>query len=291
MTVADNIVLASIVLGIVGAALWYQRRIRIPRPPIGLITWGDMLAVSVGLILLPFAYLHIPAAVTSALFGLMTFGLVQATFAPMLTGTIAALLAASLCAGDIALWWAGQSTALMVADTVLMGIVVIGMTNLWVQAGMKPHHVAGLAAVLTVYDTLATAASPVTPLFVRRVAALPFAPLVGVRMGDPPVWYGLGDCIMLTVWPLVAGRIYGRTAGCTAVGVDALVMFAVQSGQYLGLVHGPVPLQTVFGPIVLLQFIIHRRRCGQGSHSYRSATSIHTPADRAATPGDAAGRG
>ncbi len=253
-TVAENGILALLVLATVIGAWGYLARITMPRPPIGVITWGDVLAAMIGLVVMPFAYLHIPVAVVSTLFGLVAFALSQTALSPLLGGRRAVVASLLLCGGDIAAWRAAPHPLLPAVDGAVLILIVIGTTNLWTQAGMKPKHVAGLAAALTVYDTLATGLSSTTLDFLTKVSDLPFAPMLSVRGGHPPLGYGLGDCIMLALWPLVAARGYGRSAAVAAIAFDALVMCAVQLCQLAGLIDGPFPLQTVLGPVIIAQF-------------------------------------
>jgi hypothetical protein len=56
--------------------------------------------------------------------------------------------------------------------------VVIGLTNLWAQNGMKAHDVAILVAVLMGYDFTATTLLPVMGDMMHRLVTLPLAPQV-----------------------------------------------------------------------------------------------------------------
>jgi uncharacterized membrane protein SpoIIM required for sporulation len=67
---------ATLILMITGSVL-YLRRVTMPRPPIGRFTSGDIAVMSVMLIVLPVAYLRLPAVAVSAVFGVVLFTAAQ----------------------------------------------------------------------------------------------------------------------------------------------------------------------------------------------------------------------
>jgi hypothetical protein len=216
------------------------------------------------LVLLPFLYLRLPAGLVAALFGFVVFGALLTTLTPVMRGGYAAALVVTLTAADVAAYTAGWPVAMLVLNDLAVMILVVGVTNMWVQTGMTAGHIAWLAAALTVYDTLATGIGTVTADFVGRVIGLPFAPLLATRYGADPIILGMGDCLMLTVWPLVAAKTYGRVAGLLAAALDVVLFAAVMGAFFAGLLGRSLPLLTLLGPLIIAQYLFWRRRARRG---------------------------
>ncbi|MFG1697727.1 hypothetical protein [Nonomuraea sp. NPDC049309] len=254
------LVLYAMVLAIVALAVGYLGRFEVPRPPVGRFVGSDILIMAVVLVVMPFAYLALPNGVLIAVFGIVVFSATQLTLSPLLGGRYAALAGLVLCGLPLAAHAAGWDVTMLVANDLAVAVLTVGFSNMWVQAAMKAGHVAWLAAALTVYDTLATGVFPVTSDFVNRVVGIPFAPLLATRYGDAPVFIGLGDCLMLALWPLVAAKTYGRAARWGAIAVDVLVLAAMFAGGVTGVIDGVFPVLTLLGPLIVAQYLFWRRR-------------------------------
>ncbi|MGR6921936.1 hypothetical protein ACU635_47475 [[Actinomadura] parvosata] len=241
----------------VALAVGYLGRYTIPRPPVGRMVGADIAVMVTALVVLPFAYLHVPAGVVVSIFGLVVLTLAQLTLAPVLGGRWAMITALALCAADVAAYLAGLPLALLVVNDALLILLVVGVVNLWAQAAVTPAQIAALAAALTVYDTLATGMSSLTADFVQRMQGLPFAPVLATSHGPNPSLIGLGDCLMLSVWPVVALRAYGKAAAWAAAGLEAVLLAASIAFVLTG--GRPMPLLTVLGPLIVAQWLYWRR--------------------------------
>jgi hypothetical protein len=255
-------ILDALVLATVAASAAYRRWVTIPRPPVGRFVWSDIWVMVVVVVGMPFAYVRLPVWLVVGLFGLVTLLVLQTTLSPVFGGRLAALAAAAACAAEAAATGvgAGGHAALLAVNDLVVVLLTVGVTNMWAQTGMKAPHVAALAAALTVYDALATSVSSLTVDFLGRFAGMPFAPVLAVQYSSGPVLIGLGDCLMLTIWPLVAARTYGRVAAAWAVAVDAAVLAGLLGGFASHALQGTVPLLTPLGPLVVLQYLFWRRR-------------------------------
>lgn len=257
--VLRGLVLYLLVLLTVGAAAGYFAKVTMPRPPVGRFVWADICVMVVMLVAMPFAYMHMPIALVVTIFGVVLFTVSQLALSPMLGGRNAALAAALLCAADVAAYFAGWPTAVLVVNDLTMILLTVGVANLWAQTGMKAAHVAGLAAALTVYDALATGMSSLTADFVSRVEGLPFAPILATGYGPVSSLAGLGDCLMLAVWPLVAAKAYGKAAGWWAAVTEAALLL----GLTLAVLFADLelfPLLLPLGPLIVGQHLFWRRR-------------------------------
>jgi hypothetical protein len=258
-TLGHLAVLDLVVLTMVLSGLGYFARVRLPRPPVGRFNRSDVIIMSCLLVVLPFGYLLVPDEVVSAVFAVMFFAAVQLTLAPLLGGRPAGVIALALVAGTAAAALLGYDAAVLVLNGVLIAVAVVGVTNLWAQTGMTAAHAAALAGVLIGYDLLATGVGSVTARFLAEVTGHPFAPLLAVTAGPAPIGLGLGDCLMLTLWPLVASKAFGKSAGRLGAAVGVVLLVAVQAALLAGIGPATSPFMVVLGPAIVVQYLAWRR--------------------------------
>ena len=269
------------IIAIIALASGYLRRYRLPRPPVGRFNRSDVVIMSCLLVALPFGYLAAPIQLVSGVFAVMFLGTAQLTLAPVLGGRPAALVGLVLVAATIAAGVTGHQSAVLVLNGVLITIALVGVANLWVQAGMSAGQVVALSGVLVAYDLLATGLSTVTDRFVDLVNGYPFAPLLAVTAGDPPVAAGLGDCLMLVLWPVVAWKAFGRAAAWVGAVVGIALLVAVQVAFLTGVVRTGVPFLMILGPAIAIQYALWRLRYGP---ERRTREWLGVPDDTVATP-------
>ncbi|MFG3281282.1 hypothetical protein [Streptomyces sp. NPDC048111] len=245
---------------LIGGAALYLAKVPMPRPPVGVYATGDIVFLSVGVVVAPLLYLALSGAAVSAVFGLVLGLAVQFTLAPVCGARRSWVLALGATAATVAAALADRPVAVRVCTDVLLVVAVVGVTNLWAQSGMRPVHVASLAAVLTGYDLLATTLTHVTADFAAQVQGRPFAPMFALTGGAEPVAVGLGDLLLLVLFPLVAARAFGRRAGLVAAVVGVGVTSAVSLLFALGALTSGFPLLTLLGPLIVAQHLLWTRR-------------------------------
>ncbi|MEV8322366.1 hypothetical protein [Kitasatospora sp. NPDC056731] len=276
MNAIPLVALSCCVALLMAAAGGYLVRVRMPRPPVGVYTSGDIAVLCVGVVLAPLLYLKLPGVVVSALFGLVLCLAVQFTLAPVCSGRWAwglALVAAGATAAC-----SGHPAAVRACTDVMLAVAVVGVANLWTQSGMRSAHAAGLAAVLSCYDLVATTLTQVTANFVTQVQGRPFAPMLVLTGGSPPVAVGLGDLLLLVLFPLVAAKAFGRTAALLAAAVGVVVTSAVSALFALGALTAGFPLLTVLGPLIVVQHVLWSRRLGGERTTARWRSGTDSPA-------------
>jgi hypothetical protein len=248
---------------LVAIALVYHAKVRMPRPAIGVYNRADILIMSLLVVVMPVIYVAISGAIVSAFFCLICYAALQVTIAPLARGRASWLIAAGLCAADlVATEWGGPHQALFVNDVVI-GIAVVGAANLWVQSGMRSAHIAWFAGFLAVYDFVATSVTSSTDDFIARVSGIPFSPEWVFTLGPNPVAIGLGDLLLLSVFPLAAHRSFGAVAGIVAMATGTAVVAADTVAYHYGVLHGAAPVLTVLGPLVVVQHHLWRRARGR----------------------------
>ncbi len=248
----------------------YFRRYAMTRPPLGVMTLGDVAFMLVAIILVPYLYLHLPGWLVTALFAVGALGLLQLLFEPMLTlpwrRWLPWVLAASLIAADILLARQGGIDRLpyLALNNVVLILTVVAVTNVWAQSGLRARDLAILAAALALYDLIATSLLPLTNDLIARLAGLPFTPVLAWPLADGR-WagIGLGDLLFATVGPLVLRKAFGRTAGQVAIvaalGAVALVFLA----SIGGLLPGTFPVMVLLGPLLTAQYLVWIRVKGR----------------------------
>lgn len=244
---------------LIAAAFAYGRRWTVPRPPIGVFRSSDLVFMTVMVVAAPLLYLHLPGTFVAAVFGLVGLVAVQATLAPVMGGRAGLLAATALCAGTFAAWASGHSLPTRVFSDAVLAIAVVGVGNLWVQGGLRAGQVAAFSSVLTGYDLIATTMTDVTHRFAAHVQGLPFAPVFELAGGHTPVSIGLGDLVMLAVFPLAMDKAFGRRAGIAAAATGVAVCAGVGMLFVAGAADSSLPLLTVLGPVIVTQYVVRRR--------------------------------
>jgi hypothetical protein len=267
----------------------YFRCYALIRPPLGVMTLGDVAFMVGAIILIPYLYLSLPGWLVATLLGTGSLGLLQLLFEPLLRPAwLSWLVAATLVAIDLALaHQVGTSTIAEVAvNNVVLLLTVVAVTNVWAQSGLRARDLAILAAALVLYDLIATSLLPLTTELVERLAGLPFTPVLAWPVGDQG-WsgLGLGDLLFATVGPLVFRKAFGRTAGWVAIGLALIALGGVMLAGVTGWLPGIFPVMVVLGPLLVTQYLIWIRVRGS------ERTTAHYLADEPPRLGPATSQG
>ena len=96
-----------------------------------------------------------------------------------------------------------------------------------------------------------------------RLAGIPFAPVIAWGIEPHRLVVGLGDLLLLSVLPLTMRKAFGRSAGVAAVTINLGALGATMAFLQLAYARATVPLMTVLGPLMVLQYAYWRRTRGQ----------------------------
>lgn len=261
------ITLDSLLVLIIAAGGGYLRRFAVQRPPIGVFTGGDIVFLGVTVVATPFAYAHLPAVAVSAIFGLVLAVVVQTAGQPMLGSRPASAAALLLVSADLTAYACHMQTVGTYLNDAVIAVAVIGVANLWAQTGITAGFVAVFGGVLAVYDFFATCASSLSADFFDRIRDLPFAPLLNViATHGQATAVGLGDLLIMTLWPLTLAKAYGSRAAVVAGGLALAALATVQVGygQHWIAATTLVPFMMLYGPLIVAQYLALRRRRGTG---------------------------
>jgi hypothetical protein len=263
------------------AAGWiYFRRFELMRPPIGVYDAHDVVFMLTAIVALPFAYLALPRTVVGVVFCLIALNILYFGWEPVLrlprwiwlaaVGCVAADVAANLAAG------AGSRLVLVVNDLELVALAVV-VANVLAQSGMRARDLALLAGALTVYDVVATTQVSLMSDLVRRLATLPFAPLVAWRDGAGWLALGLGDLLVVVLAPLVLRKAFGQAAGLVAAAASLAAVAVMLALVRWSLVRADIPAMIALGPLVVAQYAWWRTRRGRERRTWEYLTD--EPAD------------
>lgn len=239
--------------------LVYFRRYSMKRPPIGVFNLRDVLFTFAMIIIVPFLYIVPPLWFSALLFGFSGLSLLYLVFEPTVTRRrFIWLLSLGLAGVDALVCWSmgGDSPAFLVTNNLLVILCVIGMANVWAQSGLSARNTAIFGGLLAVYDFIATAQLPLMGDLLRRLANLPFAPVVAWGSGTNVAAIGLGDLALATLFPLVMRKAFGPVAGYSASGLGfcaILAMFILPPGTLF-------PAMVVLGPLMLAEYFFWHTR-------------------------------
>ena len=259
----------AVVTTLVGAATvaaWiYFRRFELMRPPIGVFDWHDVVFMLAAIVVVPVAYLALPRVVVGTVLCLLALNIFYFGLEPVLRlRPLIWIGAVGLVATDVVVSLtvhAGASWVLAVNDLELV-VLAVFVTNMLVQSGMRARDLAFVVSGLAVYDVIATTFLGLMGDLLRRLATLPFAPLVAWREGGQWLAVGLGDLLMVVLAPLVLRKAFGRTAGIVSAVTSVAAVAGMLAALRLGWYSRPMPAMVVLGPLLLPQYAWWRLRCG-----------------------------
>ncbi len=276
------LVVLGLVAGAVALSSAYFRRYAMTRPPLGVFNLTDIAIMLASIVVVPFLYLALPHWLVLALLAVAALSTLYFLWEPPLRSPWRIwLIVLPLVGADIVLaqrFGMMSRPALAVNDVVLLGMV-IGITNLWAQSGMKARDVVVLGVALIVYDFVATSVAGQMEQVIERLATLPFVPMFAWPIGSHGDWIGigLGDTLLAAVFPLVMRKAFGRPAGLVALVVGILALVSTTLVLFAGAVAAIFPLMVVLGPLMLLQYAYWRRRRGleRTTWQYLQAEPLH----------------
>jgi hypothetical protein len=253
--------------GAVMLAWVYFRRVRMPRPPLGVLNRSDVLLMMVAIVLVPYLYLALPLWFVGVLLGALTIGILYFTLEPVAMPRWGLWLGiVALVTADLASWSRIGSTGATFAlvNNAVLTVAAVGVSNVWAQSGMKARDAALLGGLLAIYDLLFTVHLPVMNDLLTRLATLPFAPQLVWPTGEGQwVGLGLGDLLLAMAFPLVMRKAFSQSAGWAASATSIAVVGGLLWLAGMGILGGAFPLMVVLGPLMVLQYALWARRRGQ----------------------------
>jgi len=154
-------------------------------------------------------------------------------------------------------------------QSIIVGLGVVAVCNLYLQGGMKLRHVAWLSLGLAFYDVLFAAYYPLTGRLLARYITHPLTPVLGMRFGEVDYAVGLGDLLVYSLFFVAAYKAYGARAAAIAAGVIVVMggfatafipfLFNLQNANLDTL----IPAQSLFGPAAFVAYLWMKRHYGR----------------------------
>lgn len=262
------------IVAISALAVFYFRRVRLDRPPIGTFNGRDIGILLTFIVAIPFLYAALPGWALTCFLALTFASALSVGYRPVLSRTVLWLGIGLLIGTNIwtsrtmlgttagwQLWWAELS--------VLVALAAIAVANLYVQGGMKLRYVAWLALALGCYDLIFSSVYPLTAKLAQEFLGAPLDPSLGMRFGIDNYAIGIGDLLIFALFAVAVYKAYGGKAARLAFGL--IVVFGALVPSLVPLVINfvdtrtdiLVPAQTFFGPAAFLCYLWMRRRYGR----------------------------
>ncbi|MFD5417068.1 hypothetical protein ACFWJT_03360 [Streptomyces sp. NPDC127069] len=260
----------ALALAVCAGAVHYFRTVRAARPPVGVFNGRDIFVIMGFVLALPYVYLALPGGALPAVLALVFAGGLSVGYRPVIgNGRLRWALIAVLIAGVFAAHLAfGELAApYWIANSCVVGLVVVSATNLNVQGGMRLRNVAWFLLALTLYDAFFAWVVPLTEELSEAVQGYPFAPAAGLRIGDDlGAVVGMGDLLAYALFTTTAYKAYGKAGLRTGIalvllfGAVAPVVTLHVVGVVTGHVPAVMPAQVFFGPAAFIGYLLLRRR-------------------------------
>jgi hypothetical protein len=243
----------------------YFRRFQVTRPPIGTFNLTDIAFMIGGIILVPYLYLLLPIWLVAGLLVLGVLSVLYFLWEPVLrVRALVWLSTIALIGADIwaALQFGTAGNGFFIVNNIVLLAMVVGLSNLWAQSGMRARDVVVLGGFLMFYDLTATWLLPLMNDMMLRLAGLPFSPMFGWAVGSSAagaISIGLGDLLLASVFPLVMRKAFGRVAGWSAM----LIALGAIAALLLAPIAATFPVMIVLGPFMIVQYAYWSRRQGR----------------------------
>jgi hypothetical protein len=262
-SLAFSAVVLHVLLGLLMSWVYF-RRYQMVRLPLGVLTLGDVAFMMGGIVLVPYLYLSLPHWLVVGLLLMGAASGIYFTVEPIVRNRwVIWLITFILVMTDLGVAWryTTQSLWFFPLNNVVQLLVVVGISNLWAQSGMKARDATLLGLALAVYDFIFTTQLSLMSDLFARLATLPFVPLIAWPIVNTGQWIGigLGDLLLAAVFPLLMRKAFGRTAGLFALlmGFGAIVLLFALSDRVLW--WEIFPVMVVLGPLMALQYGYWRR--------------------------------
>jgi hypothetical protein len=271
-TLFQAVVVSAGALGTGAAALAYFRRVRLERPAIGAFNSRDMVILAVFIVVLPILYLAVPGPVLTG-FLIVTFSSAMAIgLRPILPARYRRIVIPVLIGSEIVVTYTllGAPRGLQLYWVLTSAIVLVaamGVSNLYVQGGLRLRQIAWFAVFLAAYDAFFSTVVPITPKLAAAFEGRPLNASIGWASGRYSANIGLGDLLVYGLFVTAAYKAFDRRGatwafvtvflfGALAPSVAPMVVAHFGQGAE-GIV---IPAQLFFGPAAFVVTTVLYRR-------------------------------
>jgi len=270
-------------------ALYYFRRVRMERPPVGTFNGRDIAILLILIVGLPFLYAVLPTW-TLTIFLALTFAASLSIGYRALVGPtvlwlgLGLLLGANIWESNTMMGFVGGWQLWWVELDILVVLGAVAVANLYVQGGMRLQQVAWFGLGLACYDVFASLGINVTAVLVEDFIGKPLDPTFGMRFHVNNYGIGIGDLLVYAMFTIACYKAYGWVAARLAIVVAAI--FGAAAPSLFPLVVELIdyrndiliPSQIFFAPAAFLCYLWLRRRYGRERTTAEYLASADNPA-------------
>jgi hypothetical protein len=259
-TLFQAVVVSVGALGTAAAALAYFRGVRLDRPAIGAFNTKDLFILAGFIITLPILYLAVPGPVLTGFLVLTFSSAMGIGLRPILPARSRRALVPALIGSEIVVTYTllGAPRGLQLYWVLTSAIVLVaamGVSNLYVQGGLRLRQIAWFAIFLAAYDAFFSTVVPLTPQLAAAFEGRPLNASIGWASGRYSANIGLGDLLVYGLFVTAAYKAFDRRGaiwafftifvfGALAPSVAPMVVSHFDQGAE-GVV---IPAQLFFGP-------------------------------------------
>lgn len=260
-TVFQVIVVSMGALATGGGAILYFKRVRLERPAIGTFNTRDLVILFGFIVVLPAFYLILPSPVLTGFLVLTFASALSITLRPLVPARYRRLLIPVVLALNVVVTYTllGTSTGLVLYWVLTSGVVLVaavGISNLYVQGGLRVGQIGWFALFLAGYDAFFSLVIPLTPALAETFEGRPLNASIGFALNGFNANIGLGDLLVYGLFCSAAYKALGRcgaVASLATVGVFGALLpsLAPVLTAHFNLLGGSgivVPAQVFYGP-------------------------------------------
>jgi hypothetical protein len=267
-TIFQIAVVGTGALLVAGVALLYFARVRLDRPAIGTFNSRDVVILFGFIVVLPVFYLALPGPVLTGFLVLTFSSAMSIALRPVMGVRWRRAFITAVVVADIVVTYTmlGTQSGLVVywllTDTAVL-LAAVGVSNLYVQGGLRLPQVAWFALGLAVYDAFFSLVIPLTPALAETFEGRPLNASIGFAYHGYNANIGLGDLLLYGLFATAAYHGFGRRGATAALATIAVFGALLPSLAPLAIdrfnLGGSgfvVPAQVFFGPAA---FAVARR--------------------------------
>ncbi len=258
-------------------ALLYFRRVRLERPPLGVFNPRDIGILLFFILALPLLYLILPSYVLTGFLVLTFVSALYMALRPFMLSRylwplILVLIVANIAVTEMLLGTRQGWQLYWVLTDIVVLIAAVGVSNLYVQGGMRLRHIAWFALILAFYDAFFNLVIPISQKLADRFEGQPLDPSIGFTLGVFNANIGIGDLLVYSLFIIAAYKGFGRKGVISSFAIiaifgalmPALSPLVISSfvRQNIGIA---VPAQAFFGPAAVITYWLLSRRSPERS--------------------------
>ena len=276
-TIFSMIVILIGALATATCAVLYFRNVRLERPAIGVFNGRDIVILLFFIVSLPFLYVILPEIVLIG-FLILTFssalyiGLRPLIRPLYLWPLIIFLLGINIVVTEFFLGTLASLQVYWILTSTVVLLSAMGISNLYVQGGMRLRHIAWFALILAGYDLFFTTVIPLIQKLADKFAGHPLDASIGFATEYYNANIGIGDLLVYSLFIVAAYKGFGRKgliASFVIIPIFGAILPSIAPMVLTYFIRNDVgivvPAQLFFGPAAFVTYWLLSRHTPERS--------------------------